>query len=81
LTSYNSGIPNKAFYLAAIAPGGHAWERAGRIWYESLRSPQVRPNATFRSFAAVTSHQASILFGAAERKAVVEAWHDVGIAV
>jgi Zn-dependent metalloprotease len=29
----NSGIPNKAFDLVATALGGHAWERAGRIWY------------------------------------------------
>jgi Zn-dependent metalloprotease len=29
----NSGIPNHAFYLAAMELGGHAWERAGRIWY------------------------------------------------
>ncbi|MCM3924372.1 M4 family metallopeptidase [Frankia sp. AiPs1] len=77
----NSGIPNKAFYLAAIALGGHAWERAGRVWYESLRAPQVRPNSTFRSFAAVTSRQAGVLFGADERKAVAEAWREVGVAV
>ncbi|WP_256789749.1 M4 family metallopeptidase [Frankia sp. AvcI1] len=77
----NSGIPNKAFYLAAIALGGYAWERAGRIWYESLRAPQVRPNATFRSFAAATRRQAGVLFGADERRAVTEAWREVGIAV
>ena len=35
----NSGIPNKAFYLAATAIGGNAWEKAGRIWYETLRDP------------------------------------------
>ncbi|CAM5676724.1 hypothetical protein SFUMM280S_07534 [Streptomyces fumanus] len=29
----NSGIPNHAFYLAATALGGNAWERAGQIWY------------------------------------------------
>ena len=29
----NSGIPNRAFYLAALEIGGHAWERAGKIWY------------------------------------------------
>ncbi|SNQ50701.1 Extracellular metalloprotease (fragment) [Frankia canadensis] len=76
----NSGIPNRAFYLAASALGGHAWDRAGRIWYESLRAPQVRPNATFRSFAAVTVRQAGVLFGAEERQAVSEAWREVGVA-
>ena len=34
----NSGIPNHAFYLAAKALGGHAWERAGLIWYRALTS-------------------------------------------
>ena len=29
----NSGIPNRAFYLAATALGGNAWEKAGRMWY------------------------------------------------
>ena len=29
----NSGIPNHAFYLAATALGGYAWETAGRVWY------------------------------------------------
>ncbi|CUU55866.1 Thermolysin metallopeptidase, catalytic domain [Parafrankia irregularis] len=77
----NSGIPNKAFYNVAIALGGHAWERAGQIWYEALRSPQLRPNATFRSFATVTTRQAQVLFGADETKSVREAWAAVGISV
>ena len=38
----NSGIPNKAFYLRR-ALGGLAWEQAGRIWYDALRAPQLRP--------------------------------------
>ncbi len=28
----NSGIPNRAFYLAATALGGRSWKKAGRIW-------------------------------------------------
>ena len=32
----NSGIPNHAFYLAATALGGYAWETAGRVWYVTL---------------------------------------------
>src|SRR5919205_959577 len=35
----NSGIPNHAFYLVATALGGHAWEKAGHIWYETIRDP------------------------------------------
>ncbi len=50
----NSGIPNRAFHLAATALGGHAWERAGQVWYDALRSPDLRPDADFAHFAALT---------------------------
>ena len=75
----NSGIPNHAFYLAAIALGGHAWQKAGRIWYETLRDKRLKPTATFRQFARYTIVNASHFFGAAERQAVAEAWEAVGI--
>ena len=39
----NSGIPNYAFYLAAMEIGGYAWEKAGRIWYETLLDPLANP--------------------------------------
>jgi Zn-dependent metalloprotease len=77
----NSGIPNKAFYLVATAIGGYAWEKAGRIWYDALRAPQLRPNASFRAFAAITVRQAQVLFGGNEVKAVEEAWRSVGVKV
>src|SRR5690606_31303342 len=32
----NSGIPHRAFVLVADALGGHAWDRAGRIWYDAI---------------------------------------------
>ena len=76
----NSGIPNHAFYVAAIALGGYAWEKAGRIWYETLRDKRLKPNATFRQFARYTVANAAQLFGTAERKAVAEAWKAVGVA-
>jgi Zn-dependent metalloprotease len=76
----NSGIPNHAFYLAAVALGGYAWEKAGRIWYETLRDKRLKPTATFRQFAHSTVANAALLFGTAERRAVVEAWEAVGIA-
>jgi Zn-dependent metalloprotease len=77
----NSGIPNPAFYLVAVQIGGYAWEKAGRIWYETLRDPQLRPNTGFKRFARLTYVQAGRLFGAAspEQKAVREAWSQVGI--
>jgi Zn-dependent metalloprotease len=77
----NSGIPNHAFYLAAMNLGGHAWEKAGRIWYETLRDRQVRPNTGFLRFAKLTLRNATRLYGAnsTEAKAVGEAWAQVGI--
>ncbi|HMA31256.1 MAG TPA: M4 family metallopeptidase [Casimicrobiaceae bacterium] len=77
----NSGIPNHAFYLAAIALGGHAWEQAGRIWYETLRDRRVRQTSTFRQFAVLTAQNAAQLFGSRERQAVAAAWNEVGIDV
>ena len=50
----NSGIPNHAFYHAAINLGGHAWEKAGRIWYETLLDSRLKPNAKFKRFAQLT---------------------------
>ncbi|WP_238006520.1 M4 family metallopeptidase [Dactylosporangium sp. AC04546] len=32
----NSGIPNRALYLAAVSIGGHAWDAPGHIWHEAL---------------------------------------------
>jgi len=77
----NSGIPNKAFADLALKLGGHAWDTAGRIWYEALRDPRVRPNSTFRQFAGVTASTARRLrgSGSAEANAVVAAWKGVGI--
>ena len=75
----NSGIPNHAFYLAAMALGGYAWEKAGRIWYETVRDKRLKPTATFRQFARYTVQNAVHFFGAAERQAVAAAWDEVGI--
>jgi Zn-dependent metalloprotease len=79
----NSGIPNKAFYLVATQLAGYAWERAGRIWYETLRDSRLRPNTGFRRFARLTIAVAERLYGvnSAEQQAVREAWKQVGIAV
>jgi Zn-dependent metalloprotease len=76
----NSGIPNKAFYEAAIRLGGHAWEKAGRIWYITLRD-RLRSNSQFQDCADATLAVAGELFGAGgtEQKAVQEAWDAVGI--
>jgi Zn-dependent metalloprotease len=77
----NSGIPNHAFYLVAVALGGHAWERAGRIWYDALRDPRIRPNSGFVAFARATLRQASALYGTEsdEAHAVQNAWNQVKV--
>jgi Zn-dependent metalloprotease len=75
----NSGIPNKAFYLTAVAIGGHAWEAAGHIWYEALLASNATTN--FRQFAQTTVLKAGQLYGSAKRKAVSDAWSQVGISV
>jgi len=77
----NSGIPNRAFYLTAVAIGGHAWEGAGKIWYETLLDAKLKPNATFKAFAKLTQSNADRLYGggSAASKAVAQAWKDVGV--
>jgi Zn-dependent metalloprotease len=76
----NSGIPNRAFYLAATGIGGYAGEKAGPIWYAALRDPRLKPNASFRQFARLTVINADILFpGGEERRIVREAWEQVGV--
>jgi Zn-dependent metalloprotease len=75
----NSGIPNHAFYLAAHALRGYAWEHAGRIWYEAL--PLLKKDSGFGDAAQATVKTATRLFGNAskEQQAVQDAWRKVGI--
>jgi Zn-dependent metalloprotease len=76
----NSGIPNKAFYLAATAIGGNAWEKTGRIWYVTL-TERLRSTANFVDAANATIAVAGDLFsgGGAEQGAVQAAWQEVGV--
>jgi Zn-dependent metalloprotease len=76
----NSGIPNRAFYLAATGIGGPAWEHAGRIWYVTL-TQHLEASSDFRAAADATIAVAGELFGAAshERQTVSEAWKEVGV--
>jgi Zn-dependent metalloprotease len=79
----NSGIPNHAFYVVATTIGGHSWDAAGTIWYDSLADPRLKPHATFAAFAAITLRQARARFGvnSAEAKAVHFGWDEVGVRV
>ncbi|MBV9026499.1 MAG: M4 family metallopeptidase [Streptomycetaceae bacterium] len=76
----NSGIPNHAFYLLATALGGYAWERAGRIWYDTLTGGKLPAGADFATFAQVTATAAQARYGDGEEKrAVLAAWAGVGV--
>ncbi|GCE45910.1 thermolysin metallopeptidase-like protein [Thermosporothrix hazakensis] len=78
----NSGIPNRAFYLTATKIGGYAWEKAGRIWYDTLRDKKLLPYSTFRQFAKRTLENADKLYGKGpEYRAVQEAWNEVGVSI
>ena len=76
----NSGIPNRAFVLAAQAIGGHAWERAGQIWFDTITG-DIRADCDFATFAELTSAAAERRYGAgsSEHRAVVSAWDAVGV--
>ena len=77
----NSGILQHAFYLAAMKIGGYAWEKTGRIWYESLFDKRIRKKTDFQEFAIITVSVATRLYGTAgnEAEAFRIAWREVGI--
>src|SRR5262249_52781956 len=75
----NSGIPNRAFCLAAKALGGHAWEKAGRIWYVTL-TERLQPDSDFQAAAQATVSVAGDLYSSGvEQEAVQKAWQEVGV--
>jgi Zn-dependent metalloprotease len=78
----NSGIPNHAFYLIAYELGGYAWEKAGQIWYLTLRD-KLSSTANFQDAARLTFETAGELYGAGslEQQAVRQGWLDVGLNV
>lgn len=78
----NSGIPNHAFYVTALEIGGNAWEKAGNIWYVTLRD-KLRSNSDFQECANQTYQTAEELFGVGslEQQAVKNGWAAVGISI
>lgn len=77
----NSGIPNRAFALAARAIGGRAWEGAGQVWYDVLTGDRIQARCGFATFARLTVDAAAERFGAdsAQLRAVADAWRQVGV--
>ena len=70
----NSGIPNRAFQLAATEIGGTSWDGAGRIWYAALTGGQVGSDTDFQGFAAAT-----VAAAGDHADVVARAWSAVGV--
>ncbi|MCW2845392.1 MAG: peptidase thermolysin [Nocardioides sp.] len=70
----NSGIPNRAFQLAATAIGGSSWAGAGTVWYAALTGGGVTARTDFAGFAAAT-----VAAAGSHADAVREAWVTVGV--
>jgi Zn-dependent metalloprotease len=76
----NSGIPNHVFYRVATAFGGHAWEKAGRIWWRAFTEKgRMSQRASFREAAQETIDVAGLMFDAKAAKLVAAAWEAVGV--
>ncbi len=76
----NSGIPNHAFYLAAVAlqdTHPFAFTAAGDIWYRTLL--RSTSQETFESIAELTVDVAAAIYGAGAKEKVHRAWAAVGV--
>ncbi len=76
----NSGIPSRAFVLAAKAIGGNSWEKTGKIWYVTL-TQRLTAHGDFAKCATETVSVARDLFpeDPAIATKVAQAWTDVGV--
>lgn len=75
----NSGIPNRAFYLAAKALGGYAWELAGQAWYDTLCDKSLPQDADFSTFARLTVQHGEQRFNRSVAQSIEQAWQEVGV--
>lgn len=77
----NSGIPNRAFYLAATTIGGRSWEKAGKVWYAALTSTDAHSSMGMDEFATLTRAATRSLFPRDRDvyRGVDDAWTRVGI--
>jgi Zn-dependent metalloprotease len=77
----NSGIPNRAFALAATRIGGKAWEGAGLAWYRAHTMGGVQTWCDFATYASITHQAAAQVFGggSSQQQAIGEAWAQVGV--
>lgn len=71
-----SGIPNHAFYHAAMKAGGKSWETVGPAWYHALTKYGQTPGIGFKTFAKRTRKAAP---NQAIRNAIDFGWAKVGL--
>ena len=76
----NSGIPNKAFHVLATTLGGHAWEVAGQVWFDTITG-DISADCDFTTFARLTVAAATARHGEGSDvvTAVKAAWDAVGV--
>lgn len=77
----NSGIPNRAFALAATRLGGPAWETMGQVWFAVLTGSEITTRTDFAGFATLTIAEAVAAFGEGSdvHDALVQSWDAVGV--
>ncbi len=77
----NSGIPNKAFALFAIAVGGNSWQEPAHVWWETnCGANRVPSSATIADWAKKTVENCTTLCPQHVAK-LKQAWSDVGVTV
>ncbi len=75
---YNSGIPNKAFYVAATTIGGPTWETVGQIWFEAMRT--ANSDESFAEFSRRTIDVSKSLgYSDGVTNCIGQAWSGVGV--
>jgi len=74
----NSGIPNRAFCLAALRLDAYAWESVGPIWWRAF-TRMLGPRSSFADAARATMDAAGTLRDKAAADVVAAAWATVGV--
>lgn len=75
----NSGIPNRAFYLAATELGGYSGEKAGWVWYDTLCDKTLPQDTDFATFALCTLLHGEKRFNKSVARSIKNAWETVGV--
>jgi len=78
---FSSGVPNFAFYKAAMQIGGNSWSVIGQVWYHTLVQLGAKPTLKMKAFADKTRAVAKADHPSTPSvaKAVDAAWKAVGL--